>query len=169
MRTQDNSESKLKIISDKVEKLNSIFTRLLNTMERQVEAIVASDSKKIEVLTEEHSNLSSEYKKAEKEFILELENLFRKKIKQPLRLSNLKELYPQEADRIEGWRELLTANTQKLQQKHEHVVRLLEFALLRNSSMMRSIYSIQNSKTAHYNLEGNKENKMSGLAVNQEI
>ena len=169
MSKYNNSESKLNNLASHVESLDNIFERLLQTMEGQIEAIVSADPKSIEVLTEKHSALSSEYKTAEKKFISELKNLFVNHGEKPLRLSELKEIYPNASDRIELWRELLTSNTKKLQQKHEHVVRLLEFALLRNSSMMRSIYSIQNNKTAHYTLEGNKENKMSGLAVNQEI
>lgn len=165
----NNSELKLNNLAANVETLDHIFGRLLLTMEAQIEAIVSSDPKSIEALTEEHSALSSEYKIAEKRFISELKNLFTSKNDKPLRLNDLKEIYPSESDRIDTWRDLLTSNTKKLQQKHEHVVRLLEFALLRNSSMMRSIYSIQNNKSAHYTLEGNKENKMSGLAVNQEI
>ncbi len=169
MSKNKNSETKLNNLAGHVESLDKIFGQLLLTMERQIEAIVSSDPKLIEKLTEEHSALSSEYKTAEKQFISELKSQFVNQGEKPLRLNDLKELYPNASDRIERWRELLTSNTKKLQQKHEHVVRLLEFALLRNSSMMRSIYSIQNNKTAHYTLEGNKENKMSGLAVNQEI
>lgn len=169
MSKKENSELKLKNLAGHVESLNKIFGRLLRTMEGQIEAIVSSDSKTIEKLTEEHSALSAEYKSAEKDFITELKNLFKSKGDKPLRLKDLKEIYPDSSVEIDEWRDLLTSNTNKLQQKHEHVVRLLEFALLRNSSMMRSIYSIQNNKSSHYTLEGNKENKVSGLAVNQEV
>lgn len=169
MLKNENSELKLKNLAGHVESLNKIFGRLLRTMEGQIEAIVSSDPKAIEKLTEKHSALSAEYKSAEKDFITELKNLFKSRSEKPLRLNDLKEIYPDSSDEIDIWRDLLTSNTKKLQQKHEHVVRLLEFALLRNSSMMRSIYSIQNNKTSHYTLEGNKENKVSGLAVNQEI
>ncbi len=169
MSKNEKSEITLKNLGDHVELLNKIFGRLLHTMDGQIDAIVSSDPKSIEQLTEEHSMLSAEYKRAEKSFISELKNQFKSRGDQTPRLSELKEIYPEAAELIENWREILTLNTKKMQQKHEHVVRLLEFALLRNSSMMRSIYSIQNNKTAHYTLEGNKENKMSGLAVNQEI
>lgn len=169
MSKNKNSELKLTNLASQVDSLNQIFGRLVQTMEGQIEAIVSSDPKAIENLTEEHSSLSAEYKNAEKNFITELKELFMSKSDKPLRLSHLKEIYPDSSTEIDLWRELLTSNTKKLQQKHEHVVRLLEFALLRNSSMMRSIYSIQNNKTSHYTLEGNKENKISGMAVNQEI
>lgn len=169
MSIKENSERKLRNLAGHVESLNKIFGRLLQTMERQIEAIASTDPKAIEKLTDEHSALSAEYKSAEKDFITELKNLLKSKSDKPLRLNDLKEIYPDSSDEIEMWRDLLTSNTNKLEQKHEHVVRLLEFALLRNSSMMRSIYSFQNNKTSHYTWEGNKENKMSGLAVNQEI
>lgn len=169
MSKKENTESKLRNLASHVESLNKIFGRLLRSMEQQIEAIASSNPKVIEKLTDEHSALSVEYKSAEKVFIKELKNLLMSKSDKPLRLNDLKEIYPDSSDEIEMWRDLLTSNTQKLQQKHEHVVRLLEFALLRNSSMMKSIYSFQNSKTSHYTLEGTKENKMSGMAVNQEI
>lgn len=169
MSKNENSERKLRKLAGHLESLNMIFGRLIQSMDGQIEAIVSSDSNAIETLTEEHSVLSMEYKRAEKNFISELENLFELKSDKPLRLSDLKEVYPDSSDRIDMWRDLLISNTKKMQQKHEQVIRLLEFALLRNSTMMRSIYSIQNNKTSHYTLDGNKENKISGLAVNQEM
>lgn len=169
MSKNEQSERVLRNLGGHVESLNNIFGRLLHTMDGQIEAIVSSNPKAIERLTEEHTMLSTDYKIAEKSFISELKKQFKRKGDQTPRLSDLKEIYPEATDLIESWREVLTENTKRIQQKHEHVVRLLEFALLRNSSMMRSIYTIQNNKTAHYTLEGNKKNKMSGLAVNQKI
>lgn len=169
MSKNKNSDLKLRNLAGHVESINRIFGRLIQSMEGQIEAIISANPKAIEKMTEEHSVLSVEYKSAERDFISELKNLFKINSDKPLRLSDLKEVYPDASDQIDIWRGLLISNTKKMQQKHEHVVRLLEFALLRNSTMMRSIYSNQNSKTSHYNLQGNKENNMSGMAVNQKM
>lgn len=169
MSKNENSDLRLRNLAGHVQSMNRIFECLIKSMEGQVEAIVSSDPNSIEKMTEEYSSLSVEYKGAERDFISELKNLFKIKSDKPLRLRDLKEVYPDASEQIDMWRDLLISNTKKMQQKHEHVVRLLEFALLRNSTMMRGIYSNQNSKTSHYTLKGNKENNTSSLAVNQKI
>ena len=169
MSNQDRSTQVLNKLSMYVDLLNDTFTQLHETMEGQIEAIVSANSHRIEELTEEHSTLSFRYKQLEKDFILELRDQLKNEPDLPIRLTSLKSIYPSFSDKIDQWRNMLTENTNRLQQKHEHVVRLLEFALLRNSNMMRTIYSVHNNKASHYTLDGQKEHRSTGMAINQEI
>ncbi|TVQ66301.1 MAG: hypothetical protein EA360_06675 [Balneolaceae bacterium] len=169
MSNPEQSKQVLNKLSMYVDLLNDTFVQLHDTMEGQIEAIVSANPQRIEELTEEHSTLSFRYKQLEKDFVLELRDQLKEEPDLPIRLVSLKTVHPALSEKIDHWRTMLTENTNRLQQKHEHVVRLLEFALLRNSNMMRTIYSVHNSKTSHYTLDGQKENSSSGMAINQEI
>lgn len=169
MSNPQRSAQALNKLSMYVDLLNDTFNGLHDAMEGQIEAIVSSDPERIEELTQEHSTLSFRYKQLEKDFVLELRDQLKESPELPIRLISLKSIYPSLSDKVDLWRKQLTDNTNRLQQKHEHVIRLLEFALLRNSNMMKSIYSVHNASTSHYTLKGNKENRTSGMAVNQEI
>lgn len=169
MSNPEQSKQVLNKLSMYVDLLNDTFVQLHDTMEGQIEAIVSANPQRIEELTEEHSTLSFRYKQLEKDFVLELRDQLKEEPDLPIRLVSLKTVHPSLSEKIDHWRTMLTENTNRLQQKHEHVVRLLEFALLRNSNMMRTIYSVHNSKTSHYTLDGQKENSSSGMAINQEI
>jgi len=57
----------------------------------------------------------------------------------------------------------------QLKKMHQQLDELLEFALSRNTEMMRSIYSIYSRKNTHYSATGGTNEISSGMAVNQEV
>lgn len=138
-------------------------------MEDQVDAIIASDAFKIEKLSEEHDELSVRYKLHEDEFISTLTDILGPdRGDKPVRLSELKNMFPESAATIENWQTLLYQNTQQLQRKNEQILELLEFALSRNAKLMRSLYSLHHEKNTRYAPNGDTHGIMPGVAVNQE-
>lgn len=169
MSINQNQNFPINKLAEHIDALNKAFDALLHVMEQQIDAIIKGDTEMVEELTEKHSGISSEFKKCEKGFLTELENIMKNHRKEPVSLTGLKNMYPESASVIEVWRESLSAISNKLQNKHLQVVQLLEFAMMQNATMMRSIYSMHNQKTSHYNPAGVKQNFASGMAVNQEV
>lgn len=168
MSVQKHHKMPLKTLSQTVNVLDMTFDRLMTVMDKQVQAIISSEAKKIEELTEEQSSLQGEYKQNERAFIEELEHAVSDVLgpeKQPS-LRMLKKMFPEAIAIIDRWQKQLTENANRLKQKHNQVVQLLEFALVRNANMMHSIYSLHNEKNSHYSQNGDKAGVVSGVAIN---
>lgn len=160
-------DSTLENFSIHIEELMNISNRLLDVTNAQIDAVIYSDMDKIEELTDDHFHLSSEFKKQEERFIHELGIVLNKKGDERIQLSQLKELFPEAAGQIDVWRTGLIRVTTELHQKHQQIVQLLELAMVRNASLMKTIYSLHNAKATHYSTAGSKENVVSGVAINQ--
>lgn len=161
----------LQEVADSVHKLDQISEQLLYGMEEQIQAIISSKPGLIEELSEKQNSMQGKYKRLEKTFVENLKNCLKQKPEddKPVMLTNLKEIYPDEADKIDHWKFLLRQNGKRLQKKHEQLMELLEFALNRNAHMMHSVYSLFNSKNSLYKPDGGKSDVSSGMAVNQEV
>jgi hypothetical protein len=153
-----------------VEALDDTSQKILQVMEEQIEAVISSDSIKIEQLSETHNSLKKEFKRYESAFIQELEYVVSPLTEEDevVSLKKLKRRFPGSASDIDQWRKCLAFNVKKLQQKHEQIIQLLELALVQNSKMMQSIYGLHSDTNTHYNPSGGKTGVVSGLAVNQE-
>lgn len=172
MNQNNEYESYLERLSDTVELLDNSSRQLVKIMEDQIDAIIASDTQRIESLTDVHTTLSWHYKKNEQEFISELGELMKKRGADQadnLRLVKLKEFFPSWAEKIDKWHAALTDNTVRLQQKHNQVIELLEFAMKQNARLMHAMYSQHNEKNTRYVASGKQSDIVTGVAVNQEI
>lgn len=141
-------------------------------MEDQIDAVIASDTQKIESLTDVHTSLSWHYKKNEREFIKDLAGILEKVSNgesKTTRLLNLKSYFPNWSDDIDRWHKVLSDNAKVLQQKHNQVIELLEFAMKQNARMMHSMYSQHNEKNSRYISNGKRSDIVTGVAINQEI
>ncbi|HKL18294.1 MAG TPA: hypothetical protein VJ905_04975 [Halalkalibaculum sp.] len=161
----------LQKISETVEHLDKTSRELLGVMDEQINAIISSDTGKMEEFTEAHSTIRCQFKKYEKAFVKELHEVIDPVTDEleSLRLVNLKKIFPESALLVDHWKELLSRNTRQLQRKHEQLLQLLNFAMSRNTDVMRSIYSIYNLKNSHYSANGDKTGTVSGVALNQEV
>jgi hypothetical protein len=172
MKHSKENISSLQRLSDTIELLDNSSKQLMSLMEDQVDAIIASDTQKIESLTDVHTSLSWHYKKNEKEFIKDLSKLLEEVSggkDQSIRLLNLKTYFPSCEDEINSWHKALSENAKKLKQKHNQVIELLEFAMKQNARMMHSMYSQHNEKNTRYISNGSRSDIATGVAVNQEI
>lgn len=164
-------ELSIRRLSDTVELLDNSSKQLMTIMEDQVDAIIASDTTKVEALTEAHTTLSWYYKKHEEQFILELTEILNEASKQDatiIRLVSLKEYFPNWSSEIDRWHKVISGNTQELQRKHTQVLELLEFAMQQNARLMHSMYSKHGEKNMHYQASGKRSDVATGVAVNQE-
>jgi hypothetical protein len=152
-----------------VENLNETLDELLGVMNAQKKALVASEIEKVEHLTEVHSQLSVRFNEQEENFVNAIQKLINDKKIQDIRMSGLKKEFPDAAEIIDLWRNTLLEKTNLLQNKHQHIIHLLEFVMNRNASMMKTIYSLHNKKNTQYGISGNKESIVSGVAVNQKV
>ncbi|MCG8372570.1 MAG: flagellar export chaperone FlgN [Balneolales bacterium] len=160
----------IQTLAEKVESLHESSKKMIEVMECQIEAIIASNSQKIEELSGIHATLTMKYSDQEREFIEELQALLSdKKSEKGIRLIDLKELFPESALHIDNWQKLLNYNLNKLQRKHNQIVELLEFAMSSNAKMMHALYSKHNEKNTLYNAAGSRSNISPGVAVNHEI
>lgn len=160
----------LQRISETVEHLDKASRELMEVMDEQINAIITSDTDKMEKFTEAHTTISRQFKKYEQAFVKELHEAIdpvANEYESP-RLVNLKKIFPDSALIIDRWKERLSTNTRQLQRKHEQLLQLLSFAMSRNADVMRSIYSIYNLKNSHYSANGDKTGTVSGVALNQE-
>lgn len=67
-----NMPKEIQAISEKVELLHESSNRMIDVMERQIEAIISSNTTQIEELANLHSTLTIRYTENEQEFIQEL-------------------------------------------------------------------------------------------------
>ncbi|MTI86458.1 MAG: hypothetical protein FH748_00665 [Balneolaceae bacterium] len=171
MNNTKDKNSSLQDIAEIVELLDNSSKQIIGIMEKQIDAVIASDASRIEELSEVHTSLSERYREHEKQFIEELSALFDEKEQEEegVRLVALKNLFPNWATEIDKWHRKLTNNTKQLQRKHNQILQLLEFAMNRNAKMMHSLYSIHDEKNAHYVSDGKRSGISTGVAVNQEI
>lgn len=152
-----------------VGKINQTLDALLDVMNAQKEALLASNVEQIEALTEQHSQLSQDLREQETRFVTALHSHFEIEAGSDIKLSNLKTYFPDLAELIDSWRETLIEKTILLQQKHYQIVQLFEFAMLRNGNMMKTIYSLHNEKNMQYSATGKREHVVSGVAINQRV
>lgn len=172
MEHSKENMSSLQRLADAVDLLDYSSKQLMSLMEEQIEAIIASDTQKIEALTDVHTSLSWHYKKNEKEFINDLSKLLQEITddeNQPVRLLNLRAYYSSWTSQIDSWHQVLSENARKLKQKHKQVTELLEFAMKQNAGMMHNLYSQHNEKNTRYISNGSRSDIATGVAINQEI
>lgn len=169
MQTQTDNPAQLGELTDIVSSLNKTSEQIIYVMEEQIQAVISSSPNKIEELTDRQATMQSEYKKYERDFIMQLEKYLESTGNgdRP-RLQDLKQKFPEQTTMIDHWKVTLSQNAKNLQRKNKQLVDLLEFALNRNTRMMHSIYTLFNQKNSRYNLNGQKSNIASGVAVNQE-
>ncbi|MBO6793890.1 MAG: flagellar export chaperone FlgN [Balneolaceae bacterium] len=159
----------IQAISEKVELLHESSNRMIDVMERQIEAIISSNTNQIEELANLHSTLTIRYTENEQDFIEELSAILSSnKEAKGLKLIALKEMFPAYAKQIEYWQSILHANVSRLQQKHHQVVELLEFAMNNNAKMLETLYSKSTEKNKHYGPTGTTQSVMPGLSLNQQ-
>ncbi|MAO63655.1 MAG: hypothetical protein CL666_01515 [Balneola sp.] len=159
-------------LSDTVELLDNSSKQLMKIMEDQIDAIIASDTLKVDALTEAHTSLSWYYKEHEKQFIYELTNLLNEASRgevENVRLTTLKEYFPEKHAEVDHWYEVISENTKELQRKHKQVLELLEFAMKQNANLMHRMYSKHSEKDTRYQPSGQRSDVATGVAVNQEI
>lgn len=172
MNNTKNKMPHLQKISDTLELLDNSSRQLLGVMENQIQAIIASKSEELEALSDLHATISKSYKTYEDEFINQLVEILapiKENGNRRFRLLDLKEIFPEQSEKISEWHSLLSKNTNNLQEKHRQVIALLEFAMAQNARTMHSIYSMHNEKNMHYGANGNPSGVISGMAVNQEV
>lgn len=152
-----------------VEQLQYLSDQLIELIDNQADAVVASDQEQIEQNAERYTDLMGAFKQQEKDFIKNLRALAGSAQENEAnpKLEDLKKLYPESSETITGWKKSLGSKTRKLRHKHQKLNTLLEFALERNAEFMRSIYRLH-QKNTHYSAGGNKEEFSSGIAINKE-
>ena len=163
----NNMPKEIQAISEKVELLHESSSRMIDVMERQIDAIISSNTNQIEELANLHSTLTIRYTENEQEFIEELSAILSSSQEtKGLKLIALKELFPAYTKQIEYWQTLLQENVARLQQKHNQVVELLEFAMNNNARMLDKLYSKSSEKNKHYGPTGSTHSMMPGMALN---
>lgn len=168
MNTANKMPQEIKVISEKVELLHESSNKMIEVMERQIDAIIASNTTKIEELATLHASLTVRYTENEQDFINELCSILNSNAeKKGIKLAALKELFPEYSNQIEYWQSILQENVAKLQRKHHQIVELLEFAMNSNAKMLETLYSKGTEKNKHYSATGTTSSIMPGLAINQ--
>ena len=168
MNTPNEMPKEIKVISEKVELLHESSNKMIEVMERQIDAIIASNTTKIEELANLHASLTVRYTENEQDFINELSTILSSASeKKGIKLAALKELFPEYSNQIEYWQNILQENVTKLQRKHHQIVELLEFAMSSNAKMLETLYTKGTEKNKHYSSTGTTRSIMPGLAVNQ--
>ncbi len=157
--------------SQALKRLNDLLNSLLETLDRQIEAVIQSRSEQLSELTEIYSDLQSEYGKCEKDFIEKLKFCSKQtdNSDSSLRLSNLKDQYPELEPWIDGIRTIINEKVKGLTGKQNQLVSILGFALERNRSLMHSIYNMYNQKNTVYSARGDSMQVSSGVAINEEV
>lgn len=161
----------LRPLSETIDLLDDSSNQILEVMQQQIHAIITSDLDKIDALSELHSSLTVGYNMVEKEFVKEVKKLLSENGRKDseIRLSALRDIFPDSEVAITGWLDKLSANAAKLQQKHNQILELLEFAMSNNAKTMHSLYSAHSDKNTHYVSNGKRSGIQTGMAVNQEI
>lgn len=159
----------IQALSEKIELLHSSSNQMIEVMERQIEAIIASNTSQIEELANLHASLTIRYTENEQDFINELNTILSTNKEKGIKLVALKELFPECSSQIEYWQNLLQQNVKKLQTKHRQIVELLEFAMNSNAKMLETLYSKHSEKNTHYSTTGRTTSILPGVAVNQKI
>jgi len=168
MNSVKKMPKEIQVISEKVELLHQSSNKMIEVMERQIDAIIASNTSQIEELASLHATLTIRYTENEQDFINELSLILSDKTeKKGIKLAALKELFPDYSSQIEYWQSLLQDNVVKLQRKHHQIVELLEFAMTSNAKMLETLYNKSTEKNMHYSATGTTNSVMPGLAVNQ--
>jgi hypothetical protein len=158
-------------LANTVVQLDVILNEIHQIIEKQIEAVVQSDSEELSVLTEKHTELQLRYASSEKEFIKKLKYCAESADNKSdsVKLEHLKDAYPVLEDWVVGVRKFLNEKVQTLSKKQSQLVNLLEFAITRNKNLMHSIYDMYNHKNKVYSSKGNNGQIPSGVAINQEI
>lgn len=166
-----NAKEQLSSLSRVVKALDHTGRELIAVMDKQIKAIIASDTKAIGQLSEAYTSLKGKFEKQERVFIDGLGDILlsEERKEEPVKLDHLKSLYPGSTLTVDRWKQLLNENAAQLKRKHDQLTQLLEFALERNAEMMQTIYRLSSEKTTHYNFRGDKNGVVSGIAINQEV
>ncbi len=164
------SKKALKDFEQIIERLGSLSGDLMEVLEKQIEAVVASNEEDIEQHVEQYTRLRGMFREEEHKFMDQLQVLLNNAGVQrvEIRLEYLKEAYPEVADTITKWQITLEEQMEKLKQKHQKLNNLLEFAVEKNMQLMHSIYSLHDKKNTRYSAGGSKEEISSGIALNKE-
>jgi hypothetical protein len=169
MNTAKKMPTEIRVIAEKVEQLHVSSSRMIDVMERQIDAIIASNTSKIEELANLHATLTIRYTENEQDFINELSSVLNNvSEKKGVKLAALKEIFPDFSNEIEYWQNILQDNVMKLQRKHRQIIELLEFAMSSNAKMLETLYSKGSEKNKHYSPTGTSKSIMPGLAINQQ-
>ena len=167
MITKETPEQ-IRVISEKVEQLHQSSNKMIEVMERQIDAIVHSNTQQIEELANLHATLTVRYTENEQEFIQELSTIITASDeKKGIKLLALKEIFPDFKGEIEYWQTLLQDNVTKLQRKHHQIMELLDFAMSSNAKMLETLYAKGSEKSTHYSAKGSRSTIMPGIAINQ--
>jgi phosphoglucomutase len=159
----------IRVIAEKVEQLHKSSSKMIDLMERQIDAIIASNTSKIEELANLHTTLTLSYTENEQDFINELSSILNNASKKKgVKLAALKDMFPDYSNEIEYWQNILQDNVLKLQRKHKQIIELLEFAMSSNAKMLETLYSKGSEKNKHYSPTGTSKSIMPGLALNQQ-
>lgn len=158
-------------IMKSVERVDKTSWQLVEVMDRQIDAIIASEAVLIEELTRAHSKLIEEFEQHENALIESLENALGANDgkDRTIKLEALKTVYPEHKAQIEQWKHKIKSNSKLIQQKHDQLLRLLEFALEQNEHMISSIFRMFSDGNASYGTEGMKSNGTASIVINQQI
>jgi len=169
---QNHSQSTFPIndLSRKARLLDHASQHLLEVMDEQVNAVIASEADKLVRCTEKNVSAQQTFMNAEKAFINSLVTSIPGASRNDSRVSLelLRESYPDHAEDIVKWKDQISQNIDKLQRKQKQLVELLDFAQQQNKSLMQTLYGVEDAKNVHYSQKGVKSGMMSGMAVNQE-
>jgi gas vesicle protein len=168
---QDLNNHPLEPLAQVIDELNGTFKALYQAIDDQIDAIVRQDAQRIEDLTDRHAELHSRFRKQEKNFLDELKRCTPQGLadENGYSLSLLKEVFPDVAGQLTDWQDDMSRNIKWLQRHQQQLVQLLEFAQRQNSTLMRSMYTIENAKSVHYSHTGAKNAFTPGMSVNQEV
>lgn len=167
MKKKDN----LSALEHIIKELQQVSEQLMKILDKQTDAVVAVNEEQIERNAEKYTDLKKFYQKQEQKFIDELSVLLSADniTREDLRLNKLKKVFPQSSAVIDQWQDMLEKQTRKLKEKHQKLNTLLEFALERNTELIRSIYRMHNREYTQYRPSGDKDNISSGIAINKEV
>jgi Mg2+ and Co2+ transporter CorA len=168
---QDLNNHPLSPLAVVIGELTHTFKALYQAIDDQIDAIVRQDAQRIEDLTDRHAGLHSQFRRQEKAFLDELKHCTPAGMatETGYSLTLLKEVYPEYATQLVEWQDDMARSIKWLQRHQQQLVQLLEFAQRQNSTLMRSMYTIENAKSVHYSHTGTKNAFTPGMAVNQEI
>lgn len=168
MKIANEIPKEIEILSQKINSLHESSNKMIELMECQIDAIIASNTSKIEELSSLHASLTIRYTENEQDFISELSSILESvKETKGIKLATLKELFPDYSSQIEHWQNLLKENVAKLQRKHLQIVELLEFAMSSNAKMLDTLYAKGTERNMRYSATGTTHSVVPGIALNQ--
>ncbi len=170
MLKQETATFPLQVLSDHIRALDKSCSELSKLMDRQLNAVIASDAEQIMQLTEDNAEAQQAFHNNEKKLIDELKELIPESKEQTpsVTLGSLKRRYPDYSLYISEWQKNINDNARRLQRQQSRLVQLLEFAQKQNAHLMQSIYNMHSEKDRYYLQNGKKSAAGCGVAVNHE-